>query len=193
MASEPVEVRETDEELVRQSASGDRTSFRRLVERYQGAIFGLLVRMVGRHERAEELAQEVFIRVWQSARRFKSGGLAGPWIRSIALNLARNERRDRWRRESGLKELEHVAGSPPADSPEDVLRRERASVAAREALQELGEGFREALILRDLEGLDYPGIAALLGISRGTARTRVYRARERFAAGFTRRVEGEER
>lgn len=173
-----------DRGLVEEAAGGNREAFDELVLRYQGAIVNLARAMTSSGADAEDLAQEAFVRAWRSLPTFRSESLFRTWLYGIAVNVIRTHRG----RGSRLRRL---FSSAPADREQTVDPLERLSIddgiesrlAMRQvidrALATLPGNMRAALVLRDVQGLDYKEIAESLGVALGTVESRIFRARQR--------------
>jgi RNA polymerase sigma-70 factor (ECF subfamily) len=169
---------------------GEAAAFEILVADRSGEIYGLLYRLTENCEEARDLTQETFLRAFQSIGHFRGDADLRTWIYRIAINQARNRWRW-WRRRRrdttvSLDAPDGPYGQPlnatlRADRGEDpeqqTLARERERVL-RSALQTLGSSYREAVVLRDIEGFSYEEIAATLEISIGTVKSRLSRGRE---------------
>jgi RNA polymerase sigma-70 factor (ECF subfamily) len=169
--------------LLRRVLAGDRGAFEALVSRYHRIVFAIAFRMTGNRAEAEDVSQEVFLRVYRSLRQFDASLPFAPWIRRIAGNAALNHLRRR-----GL-ERRHAApesdqGQIPdlpdaaADPEERVARAEEAGRLER-ALAALPENQRLAVTLKYVEGLTAEEIAQAMGAPRNTVKTWLLRARER--------------
>lgn len=184
-----------DAALAAAAASGDDRAFETIVRRHAGLVLTLGRRLLGSRDAAEDLLQDVFVKVHASLRGFRGEAALKTWIARIAVNAARNRRRDDARR---LRVVAPVASfrsraggdgdeAPSLDqiAPDGAPSPERVamSAAARErieaALASLPRDFREALLLRESEGLSYEEIATVLGIEIGTVKSRIARARAR--------------
>ncbi|MGC6494784.1 MAG: RNA polymerase sigma factor [Myxococcota bacterium] len=183
---------DSDQALVLRAQRGDRHAFSQLVQRYQNRIYGLCFRLVGRHASAEEVAQEVFVRAWRGLSRFRHDASFTTWLRRIAVNTAANHRDARTRRGWGKHtSIDHTSTERPrpllevldggSDSASRTHQREARQVVDN-ALASLEPAHREVLVLRELEDLDYDEIAELLDLQVGTVKSRLHRARVRFAA-----------
>ena len=176
-----------DAELVRRCLAGEQGAWETLVRAHHGRIYNLAYRYVGRFDEAEDLAQEIFVKVYRglSAYRIDSGTLVG-WL----LRVGRNHIIDRYRqskvelsRTDSLDDRYERIGQNPSRHPdpaEALERRERADIIHR-ALLGMSQDLREAVILRDLEGLTYEEIARLLGVPLGTIKSRISRGRGELA------------
>lgn len=176
-------------QFIERLRAGETAAFDRLVRERSGEVYALLYRLTEDPEEARDLAQETFLRVFQSIDRFRGDADLKTWIYRIALNQARN--RWRWwrrRRRDATVSLDADNGSdaPPLNallrdagvSPEqETLMREREAVLRR-ALMALGRSYREVVVLRDVEGLTYEEIATTLEISVGTVKSRLSRGRQ---------------
>jgi RNA polymerase sigma-70 factor (ECF subfamily) len=169
---------------------GDAAAFETLVHERSGEIYGLLYRLTENSEEARDLTQETFLRAFQSINHFRGDSDLKTWIYRIAINQARN--RWRWwrrrRRDStvsidstdvdGRQSLIATLRADSSSDPEqDTLAHERER-ALRKALSGLRQVYREAVILRDIEGFAYEEIAATLEISVGTVKSRLARGRQ---------------
>jgi len=175
----------SDEDLMGRVAEDDERAFPELVRRYQGRVTNLVSRVLNDRECADDLAQEVFVRVFVHRRNYRRGSKFSTWLFTIAADLAKNEIRRRVRRRNwfSLDALQEVLGdSAPqlADSTEGRetrMEREQLRDAVGRAITAVPEKYRLSLVLRDIEGLSYEEIAEALGIPGGTVRSRINRAR----------------
>lgn len=180
-----------NEFLVRLKA-GEPAAFDELVTRFSSDVYGLLWRITENAEEAKDLTQETFLRVVQSIKTFRGEASLKTWLFRIAINQARNRRR--WwlarrlnltfsldaesRDERGTLSLRDLLQDNSRKSPEEDLLEREQSQALRRALQELAPHFREAVVLRDIEGMSYEDIAVALEIGIGTVKSRIARGRE---------------
>jgi RNA polymerase sigma-70 factor (ECF subfamily) len=169
----------TDAELIAESRAGRREAFAVLVDRHKDSLVGYLARLSGCRERAQDLAQETFLRLYQSLDRYREEGHLQALLYRIATNLLRSEER-RARRWSLLQPVLRSTNGFHAEptAPAKVLR-EEASSHLEEAVAALPLRFRVPLVLREIEGWPYAEIAGQLGVSEGTVKSRVHRGRER--------------
>jgi len=177
-----------NEELMVKIAKGDEYAFQILVERHQTSVLNLIYRFIGERTKSEDLAQEVFLRVWQAARTYESNAKFTTWLYRIAANLCLNElkssRRKRWLRffhadtdEQTVEEEDLSDGSP---SPEDLLLSRERSRQITSALQSLPENQRMALILKKYDALSYEEIARILSCSVSAVESLMVRAKRNF-------------
>jgi RNA polymerase sigma-70 factor (ECF subfamily) len=182
--------RRADEEAVDRVLAGDRDAFAILVERHGPRIHAAVLRMVGDPEVAGDLAQEAFVKAWGALASFRRGAAFSTWLYAIALNEVRSEFRRRKsvkgramvsldaapaRGEDGDARAVEPASAVP-DPGDEAARRDEAA-ALRRALDRLDPEYREAVVLRDLEGLSYVEIAGAAGVPVGTVRSRIHRGR----------------
>jgi RNA polymerase sigma-70 factor (ECF subfamily) len=175
---------DADRGLVTAAAGGSREAFDELVLQYQVKVLNLVRAMTAADGDSEDLAQEVFVRAWRSIRSFRTDSTFRTWIFGIAINVVRTHRGKRSR-------LRRLFWSPAGEADVNVDPLERASaddgiegpLAMREvidrALATLPEDMREAVVLRDVQGLDYREIAEALGLPLGTVESRIFRGRQR--------------
>ena len=204
------ESREADELAIERVLAGDREAFGVLVDRHGSRIHGAILRMVGDREAADDLAQETLLRAWRALGSFRRGSAFYTWLYAIARNQVLSE----WRRRRSVKGQAMLpigpgasddpdagssrggAAEPAATGPgpgEEAARRDDAR-RVHDALGTLDEEFREAVVLRDLDGLSYEEIAEATGAPVGTVRSRIHRGRavlrERLLAEEPRRAGG---
>ncbi len=175
---------------IEEAREGDRQAFDRLVRAHFHGIYALVHRLVGNHEDAEDLAQEVFIKAYRSLGYYRGEGSFAGWLRRIALHLARDHQR-RWGRRPHLGSLEEEQHPAPGPGEGEAGMRELTRRVAR-ALEELPTSLRAALVLRVLEGRDYEEVAEATGVKPGTVRTQVMKARRRLERALRPWLRGDE-
>jgi RNA polymerase sigma-70 factor, ECF subfamily len=179
-----------DNELVERYLAGESRRFQELVERYQDRMVNFIQRSIGDRDRAQDLAQEVFIRVYRHLKRFDPEKKFSTWIYTIASNLAKNELRNRSR--NPLVLFQTLTSSWDDDHrplqfedssmrPDDLYRKRRLQELVEQAATELPEHHRAVFVLREIEGKSYEEIAEITGTQLGTVKSRLNRARNRFA------------
>jgi RNA polymerase sigma-70 factor (ECF subfamily) len=166
--------------LLGRARDGDLSAFEEIVRRYQRRVYGVARRIVRRHEVADDVAQETYLRAWQSLSRFDVAKPFGPWVCRIAVNLAINQVRSPAWREDPLAEGQAEEPAPSASPLGEVLDGE-AGMALDRALASLPPDQRAVFVLRAVEELSYREIAAALGVQIGTVMSRLHRARARLA------------
>jgi len=172
-----------DEKLMVETTQGDEYAFELLVKRHQGRILNLIFRFIGNRTQAGDLAQEVFIRVWQAAPRYKPQAKFTTWIYRVATNLCLNELKSSSRRKLLFSEILADAGRTPNEeetvtpSAEDILLAEERSRQISHTLQTLPENQRMALILKRYDNLSYHEIANIMDCSVSSVESLLVRAK----------------
>lgn len=178
-----------EEQFLERLRRGETAAFEQLVAERTGDIYALLFRLTSDPEEARDLTQETFLRAFQGIQRFRGDADLKTWIYRIAINQARNRWRW-WRRrrrdvtvslDDPIGEREQTIGSrlrneAAIDPEQEALAHEREN-QLREALQSIRTSYREAVILRDVEGFSYEEIAETLQINIGTVKSRLSRGR----------------
>jgi RNA polymerase sigma-70 factor, ECF subfamily len=175
----------SDEDLMARVAEDDERAFPELVRRYQGRVTNLISRVLNDRESADDLAQEVFVRVFVHRRNYRRGSKFSTWLFTIAANLAKNEIRRRVRRRNwfSLDALQEqfqdstIQLADKTEGRESRMEREQLQQEVGRAIATVPEKYRLSLVLRDIEGLAYEEIALVLNIPGGTVRSRINRAR----------------
>jgi RNA polymerase sigma factor (sigma-70 family) len=154
-----------------------------IVSTHSGRVYRLAYRLTGNQHDAEDLTQEVFVRVFRSLSNYTPGTFEG-WLHRITTNLFLDmvRRRQRIRFDSLPDDAERLVGSAP--SPEQVYTDTHLDPQIQAALDALPPDFRVAVVLCDIEGLTYEEIAATLGIKLGTVRSRIHRGRTQLRAAL---------
>ena len=163
--------------LVDRLRQGDPRAFENLVIAYQHRVFGVALRMLGNRAEAEELAQEVFLRVHRAIGEFRGESKLSTWLYAVTSRLCLNRLASGERRmaRQGEETLTRLASSEIG--PAEEMERGELETALHRAIAELSEERRIVVVLRDLEGLSYEEIAAALDLELGTVRSRLHRAR----------------
>lgn len=158
-------------ELVQRCLLGQAEAIQQLVERFQAEVFGLCVRLLHHRHDAEDVSQEVFLRVFRSLRRWDAARPLKPWIMGIAVNRCRTWMTQRARRPELADYLQDTAASPPADDAAELLSEIRAAVDG------LRPDYRAVFVLFHEQGQAYELIAEVLERPVGTVKTWLHRAR----------------
>jgi RNA polymerase sigma-70 factor (ECF subfamily) len=176
-----------DVRLMQLVAGGDTSAFEKVIERHQALVAGTAARMLGSNSDVEDIAQQVFIRVWKSARRYVPRAKFTTWLLKITRNLVFNELRRAKRRaqvslqpEPGAEEIPLKDEANPA--PDTSLLEDELQRAIEEAIMELPESQRMALVLRRYEQLSYEEIAEILDLSVPAVKSVLFRARTELRA-----------
>lgn len=166
------DVASTDLDLVRAAREGCPDAARHLYDRHSPRVLAVLVRTVRQEELARDLAQETWIRAFRALPRFREEARFSTWIHRIAVNTALSELRRARSREVEETELVESLPAPKARSGDVFLARR-----LRQSLRQLPEGMRRILVLHDVHGHTHQEIAHRLGISVGTSKSQLFRAR----------------
>lgn len=176
----------TDEDLVDRHRYGDEEAFTELFHRFNGMIYNVSYRMAGDPGVAEDLTQEVFLRIHRHLRKFAGRSSLKTWIYRITINHC-NSRLGRKRIATRSLDDEASAYLQIADTrrgPESRTSAHETSQVVARALAQVPSPYREAVVLRDLEELDYQEIADVLGVRIGTVRSRIARGRDRLRSAL---------
>lgn len=178
---------ESDELLMRKVAAGDLAAFRALVERWEGAAKRYAHRMLGDHQLAEDVAQETFVRLYRTAERYEPTARFQTWFYTVLGNLCRDRIRASRRRpaERGgtadVYEIDETLAGSDEYLPDAPSLHEEVRAQVRRAVAELPEKFRQAIVLREFEGLPYADIAAVMRANVGEVKTWIHRGRKALA------------
>ncbi|RKY38443.1 MAG: RNA polymerase subunit sigma-24 [Candidatus Omnitrophota bacterium] len=177
-----------DREIIEKFLEGDITYFDKLVLKYKQMVFNVCLKMLGDYEEALDVSQDIFLKVYESLKNFRFEAKFSTYLYKITLNSCRSRLKALRRR----KKIEYFSIDEPLETAEGKLKREfegsrpnpkevleekeRQSLAIK-ALFSLNPEYREILILKDMEGLEYKEIAEILNINLGTVKSRLNRAR----------------
>ncbi len=180
-----------DEQLMARYQEGEEAAFTELVRRYKSRLVHTAYRVVGDSDKAEDVAQETFLRVHRNAHRYRNIAKFSTWIYTIALNVARNELRNTKRKR--LVSLDAFGSSQDSDSerttfdipdesarPDLDMENSELREIFQRAIAELPVRYRTVFVLRDIQGLSYEEIATIMRMPKGTVKSRMNRARQRF-------------
>jgi len=177
---------DVDAEIIEQARRGDPLAWEKIVTRHTRRVYNLCFRFVGRVDQAEDLTQDIFVKVFRNIESFKAeSGQFVTWLMSVGRNLLidyyRQSKDDRMTVSVTSEEDDErsILDSVPASEPSALaeMEREERSVLLRRALDRLAPQLREAVILRDLEELSYEDIERILKVPEGTVKSRINRGR----------------
>jgi RNA polymerase sigma-70 factor (ECF subfamily) len=181
-----------DRQLVERAVAGDQRAFELLVIKYQRRIERLIGRMVRDVDLVEDIAQETFLRAWRALHQFRGDAQFYTWLYRIAVNTAKKALMDLKRNptvrgnaaDSAEEDETFQLGNEltSEETPESVFAAKEIAEAVNAAMEALPEDLRQAVALREIEGLSYEEIADLMGCPIGTVRSRIFRAREAISA-----------
>jgi RNA polymerase sigma factor (sigma-70 family) len=184
----------SDAELLTKCLKGDRNAWEEIVRQHHQRIYNLAYRFTGRFDEAEDLTQEIFLKMYRTLHSYRpDSGAFGAWITRVARNHLvddyRKHRTERTKTDSLEVEHERVATNPSRyASPSEVLERQETSDRIHHALLRLSEDLREAVVLRDLEELSYEEIAVIVDAPLGTVKSRINRGRIELAKALRREI-----
>ena len=164
----------SDKELMEMFLRGELEGFNLLIKNYKVRLFGLLYRLLGNKDEAEDILQETFLRVYKEKERYDFNYSFSTWIYTIALNLCKNEYKKK--RRAKLLSLDALFNRPDSNS-ENFGNKNRLSSILERTIRSLPMKYRSAFVLRDVDQLSYEEVALSLNIPVGTVKSRVNRAR----------------
>ena len=184
---------DSDAQLVARAVAGEQRAFELLVIKYQRRITRLAAHMVRDDALAQDVAQETFLRAWRALHQFRGEAQFSTWLHRIAVNTAKRALMNRSRSpvltEAALQAGREDDETSPIEresisetTPESELAAREIAAAVHDALQALPEDLRQAITLREIEGLSYEDIAQTMNCPIGTVRSRIFRAREAISA-----------
>ncbi|TFY96505.1 RNA polymerase sigma factor RpoE [Ramlibacter rhizophilus] len=189
----PRNSQDADLALVERTLAGDQKAYELLVVKYQRRIERLIGRMVRDTDLVQDIAQETFIRAYRAIGQFRGDAQFYTWLYRIAVNTAKKAlvdlKRDPLVTESALRSVEDEDETSAVENeltspetPETVLAAKEIAYAVNQAMEALPEELRQAVTLREIEGLSYEEISEVMNCPIGTVRSRIFRAREAISA-----------
>ena len=181
--------REVDQQLVERAQQGDKRAFELLVVKYQRKLARLLSRLIRDPAEIEDVSQEAFIKAYRALPSFRGDSAFYTWLYRIGINTAKNFLASRGRRaptstDFNAEEAETFDDAEQLrdiNTPENELMSKQIADTVNKAMEGLPEELRVALTLREIEGMSYEDIAAMMNCPIGTVRSRIFRAREAVA------------
>ena len=181
--------REEELAVIRRVQNGDANAFEALVSAYEKNVYNLALRMMGNAQDAEDMAQEAFLKAYNSLPSFRGDSKFSVWLYRIVSNVCLDQLRKKSKRPTVSLSMEDEDGEETqldlpdtAQSPEEVLEKKLTREAVRRGLAQLPEDARQILLLREIQGLSYEEIGETLGLEAGTVKSRIFRARKRLCA-----------
>jgi len=178
--------------ILAQARRGDADAFERLVTPYERKLYAVCLRMMASPQDAQDALQDAMLRMWRGLPDFDERARFATWAYRVVSNACLDAlRKQKSRAAASLEALEEAGYLPedPASSPEEAAIQNTRRQAVREALAELPPEARAALVLRDIQGEPYERVAEALGLTLGTAKSRIHRAREKLAGILARKPE----
>jgi len=187
-----------DSRLIESTLAGNRDAFGELVLKHQDRLFGTLVHLLGSADDAREVGQEAFLLAYEKLGSFRQEASFYAWLFRIAYHAAISSRRRKRIVRHSLDDYRERVGLEPEDDrfptdPSANMQSDDAQRQVREALNELGLEYRDAILLKEIEGLPYEEIARLQECPVGTVRSRIHRARQLLREKLARVVEREQK
>jgi RNA polymerase sigma-70 factor (ECF subfamily) len=174
-----------DDELIRRALAGDERAYTDLVDRYRGALYHIVVKMVRRPEEAEDLVQEAFIKAFAALKSYRFEYRFSTWLYKIAANCAIDYLR---KRKIEAMSLDRPVATGDGEvqveladwtyNPEETLHKQRQRISIAEAIEALPPKYKEVIVMRHSHDMPYYDIAKQLGVPVGTVKARIFRARE---------------
>ena len=187
MESRPVNPeRAIDQKLVEKAQRGDKKAFGMLVEKYQRRLNRLLSRMVRDQSEIEDIVQDSFIKAYRAINNFRGDSAFYTWLYRIGINTAKNHlvklgKRPKAMNDVEIEEIENFEDAPDLrnhETPESTMMSSEIVASVNQTIEALPNELREAISLREMDGLSYEEIADLMNCPIGTVRSRIFRARE---------------
>ncbi|MBL8012284.1 MAG: RNA polymerase sigma factor [Candidatus Omnitrophica bacterium] len=175
-------MQEITNDLLKLAADGDMASFKKLYEASASFVYNVAFRVVGRHEDAQEVTQEVFLTAFHKLKEFRYQSSFKTWVYRVTVNQAINYAKKNVRQNQTMEYDENVNAVEVPSETRQKMDQEAREKLAQELLNQLNPDQRACIVLRNLEGLSYQQMAEALGININTVRTRLKRAREALMA-----------
>ncbi|WP_437204589.1 sigma-70 family RNA polymerase sigma factor [Planctomicrobium sp. SH664] len=187
-----------DQRLIESTLAGNRNAFGELVLKYQDRIYGTLVHLLGSQHDARDVSQEAFLLAYEKLGSFRQEASFYSWLFRIAYNAAISNRRRKGHKSQSLNSNHSQRPAEPSDpsltnDPANRMQVEEHQHQVRLALETLGPEYRDAIILKEIEGLRYEEIAEIQDCPIGTVRSRIHRARQLLRERLARVVEREQK
>ena len=181
--------REQELTVIRRVQHGDVDAFGLLVTAYEKNVFNVALQMVGNREDAQDIAQEAFLKAYNSLSSFRGDSKFSSWLYRIVSNLCLDFKRRQGRRPSASLTVEDDEGetlqldiADESQSPETLLERKLTREAVQRGLRELPDEQRQILLLREIQGMSYEEIGEAMHLEAGTVKSRIFRARKKLCA-----------
>jgi len=168
-------IQEEEYSIIEECRRGTSEVYAVLVERYQEMIYNVAYRMIGDSEAARDIAQESFIAAYTSLRNFRHGSKFSTWLCSIVMNRCRDHLRSQ-KQMVPLDDISELVAKGP--NPEVILSDKQTAKDLQAALRAMPEDYRQVIVLKHFEDLDYREMEAILGVSANALKVKTYRARE---------------
>ena len=174
-----------DKEIIERVKGGDKKAYDLLVLKYQQRVINLISRFVKNHSDALDVSQETFIKAYRALPNFRGDSAFYTWLYRIAVNTAKNhltvQSRKITKSDYDVADIEQIEGNmslTEQTTPESLLAKDELQETILKTIENLPEDLKSAIMLREIEGLSYEGIAEVMECPVGTVRSRIFRARE---------------
>lgn len=178
----PGDVRAADVELARRCHRGDGQAFEELYRRHAGRLYNLVYRMVGSAAEADDLLQDVFLHAYRKLSSFRGDSSLGTWLYRLGMNHCLDYLRGRQAKMDRATESLDREGMLEPTAPNPVVPAAISRMDLERAIARLPEGCRAAFLLHDVEGFDHREVGRILGVSEGTSKSQVHKARMKLRA-----------
>ena len=175
----------TDKEIIERVKSGEKEAYDLLVLKYQQRVINLISRFVKNHSDALDVSQETFIKAYRALPNFRGDSAFYTWLYRIAVNTAKNhltvQSRKITKSDYDVADIEQIEGNmslTEQTTPESLLAKDELQETILKTIENLPKDLKSAIMLREIEGLSYEGIAEVMECPVGTVRSRIFRARE---------------
>ena len=181
-----MDVNTADLELAARCATGDGEAFEQLYRRHAGRLYNLARRMMGTTEDAEDVIQNVFLQAHRTMGTFRGDASIGTWLYRLTINQCLDQLRGRRARDARLTDSLDAEDAPEPSVPAPVVPAVVNRMDLERAIEQLPAGSRAVFLLHDVEGLEHREIARMLGISEGTSKSQLHKARLKLRTMLTR-------
>jgi len=168
-----------DADLVARMKAGDLAAFEDVYRQHGRRLYNLALRMLGQAAEAEDALQDVFLQAFRKLGSFKGDSALGTWLYRLAMNLCLDRLRSRRTHEDRATEGLEAAGQDAIRERDPVVEMAVNRLDLERAMAQLPDGYRAAFVLHDVEGFEHREVGAILGISEGTSKSQVHKARMR--------------
>jgi RNA polymerase sigma-70 factor (ECF subfamily) len=181
-SNHPAHVRTADLELAARCRAGDADAFEELYRQHSRRLFGLVVRMLGSADEAEDLLQEVFLQAHRKLSGFRGESTLGTWLYRLTMNHCLDHLRGRQARMARATDSLDADEAPEPVDRLPIVPTAVTRVDLERAIQALPGGYKAAFLLHDVEGFEHREVAQILGVSEGTSKSQVHKARLKLRA-----------
>jgi RNA polymerase sigma-70 factor (ECF subfamily) len=175
-------VRRADLELARRCQKGDAGAFEQLYRDHSGRLYSLVFRMAGSAQEADDLLQEVFLQAYRKLGSFRGDSTLGTWLYRLGMNHCLDYLRGRQAKMGRATDSLDEEGVAEPAAPSPAVPTAISRMDLERAISRLPEGCRAAFLLHDVEGFEHREVASILGVSEGTSKSQVHKARMKLRA-----------